>query len=498
MRQWLRRLGERIDRIDRIDRDLVRSISDRPVSGLDSGLKILTTSADHGVLWFAIAAALAGRTGPTRRAALRGVLAIGATSFVANALAKPLLPRRRPAYEQLAPRRRLPLRERPGSSSFPSGHAASAAAFVTAAILECPAAAAGLAPLAAAVAYSRVHTGVHYPSDAAAGALLGAGLALATTHWWPVRPARPEAARPSLTVPALPSGAGLLILVNPGSGAGREDLAAEIRDLLPDARLLFPQPALSLVEALQAELDRAVEPIRALGVAGGDGTVAAVASVAARRRLPLAVIPGGTLNHFARDVGIPGLGAVATAVRAGSAVAMDLSAVRIDGHPPHWFVNTASLGGYPDLVRLREGWQPRWGRWPAASAALVAVLRRARPLTVSIDGQRRRIWLLFVGNGTYQPRGFAPSVRPRLDTGLLDVRFIRADRRLSRSRFVLAAVTGTLRRSHTCMQADRVELDVEVLGAPVAIAADGEVVATGHRFRFGVHRGPLTVYRPPG
>lgn len=448
------------------------------------------------MLWFAIAAALASRNGITRRAALRGVLAIGATSFIANALAKPLLPRRRPAYEELTPGRMLDRAERPSSSSFPSGHAASAAAFTTAAAVECPPAAAALAPVAAAVAYSRVHTGVHWPSDVVAGALLGTGIGLATTRWWPVRPDRTNAARPPVRVPALPGGAGLLVLVNPDSGTDREHPGDEIRAALPDARLLFPQPALDLVEQLGTALDDATSPPRALGVAGGDGTVAAVAAVAAQRGLPLAVFAGGTLNHFARDVGLYGLEPVAAAVTAGSAVGVDLSVVRVDGRAPQWFLNTASLGGYPDLVRFRERWEQRWGKWPAATAALVMVLHRSRPLTVRIDGRRRRIWLLFVGNGAYHPRGFAPAVRRRLDGGRLDVRFIRADWPLSRARFVLAAATATLQRSRTYMQADRAELDVEVLGQPVSIASDGEIGAPGRRFRFSTHRDALSVYRP--
>src|SRR5215470_16959793 len=84
-------------------------------------LKGITTSANHGVLWFTIAAVLASRRGVTRRAAVRGVLAIGGASFTSNMLGKPLLPRRRPAADALPAWRTLP--DPPTSSSFPSGHA---------------------------------------------------------------------------------------------------------------------------------------------------------------------------------------------------------------------------------------------------------------------------------------------------------------------------------------------------------------------------------------
>lgn len=140
-----------------------------------------------------MAAALASRKGVTRRAALRGMAAIGGASFTVNAVGKPLLPRRRPAWEDVPVGRRLNPNERPSSSSFPSGHAASAAAFVTAVTMESPAIGLAVAPIAAAVAYSRVHTGVHYPTDVAAGMLLGGGIALATRRWWPALPVyRPD------------------------------------------------------------------------------------------------------------------------------------------------------------------------------------------------------------------------------------------------------------------------------------------------------------------
>src|SRR5690606_5345598 len=107
----------------------------------------------------------------------------------------------------------------------------------------------------------------------------------------------------------------------------------------------------------------------ALAVAGGDGTTAAATSVALRHHLPLAIIPAGTLNHFAKDTGLD-LESVADAVSQGTGMAVGLGAVRTDGGTPKYFLNTASLGSYPDVVQLREKWEPRWGKWPAAAAAL--------------------------------------------------------------------------------------------------------------------------------
>ncbi|MBB5158542.1 bifunctional phosphatase PAP2/diacylglycerol kinase family protein [Saccharopolyspora phatthalungensis] len=481
-------------RLGTADREFVRWSATFPRTAADPALKRLTMLADHSKLWFALAVALAARKGSTRRAGLRGVAAIAASSAVTNLLAKPLLPRRRPATDLLPEYRRLVAP--PGSSSFPSGHAASAAAFTTAVCMESPAAGAVLAPLAAAVAYSRVHTGVHWPTDIAVGATIGIGVGLATRRWWPVRPSAPGLARPSEHVAKLTEGNGLAVLVNASSGNPGHDPSAELTDLWPAAKVLRLDADGDLVEQLHRNLDEAGDKIRALAVAGGDGTVAAAASAAAVRGLPLAVIPVGTLNHFARDLGVWSPQDAARALAAGSAVHVDLGTVRVDGRPQRWFLNTASLGGYPDMVRLREKWEHRWGKWPAAAAALVRVLAKAEPITVRIDGLPRKIWLLFVGSGGYQPKGFAPSWRPNLHDGVLDIRYIRADLSLSRIRFTVAALTGALFNSRTYVQEERDRLHVEVLSKPVALACDGEVSATGRAFRFAARDEALRVYRP--
>ncbi|MFN2496027.1 MAG: phosphatase PAP2 family protein [Pseudonocardiaceae bacterium] len=492
MLHWLRQVA---DQVNRADRELVRRSAAVPPSPADAGLKMFTTAANHSLLWFAVAVVLANRGGVSRRCALRGVLAIAGASFTANALAKPVLPRRRPAYEDVPAARRLNHGDRPGSSSFPSGHAASAAAFATAVTMESPVLGLAVAPVAAAVAYSRVHTGVHWPSDVAAGMLMGTAVALSTRRWWPLGGEEPAECQHPTRLSAPQDGDGLIVLINPGSGVDGKHPGAELATVWPAATQLFAEPGTDLSEQLETALDTADRPVRALGVAGGDGTVAAVAAVAAQRELPLVVVPTGTLNHFARHIGGTGVQVAAAAVRDGSGVMVDLGAVQVNEGPARSFINTASLGGYPDLVRLREQWEPRWGKWPAAAFALIRVLREAQPLGVRIDSVPRKVWLVFVGNGLYRPRGFVSAARHRLDNGLLDVRYIRADVRFSRIRFLIGALFGALQRSRTYVQRECAEVQVDVLGPPVALATDGEVIAEGGKFRFRSRPAALAVYR---
>ena len=158
------------------------------------------------------------------------------------------------------------------------------------------------------------------------------------------------------------------------------------------------------------------------------------------------------------------------------------------------FLNTASIGSYPELVRLREHWQPRWGKWPAFAAALMVVLRRARPVRVRFLGEWRTVWFLFVGNGPYHPRGMVPAWRPTLDSGLLDVRWMRADVRVSRLRVMAALILGALGHSRVYGQCEVEELDV-VLHVPGMLATDGEVVEYSGRYTFRVAAGRVPVYR---
>ena len=148
-----------------------------PTGTLDAPVRRLSGAADRSKLWLAIAAVVAVAGGHRgRRAALEGVVAIAVTSATVNLGVKPIARRRRPDRAQPArfEDRHAPM---PRSASFPSGHAASAFAFAYAIGRHLPVLAVPIRLLAAAVAYSRVHTGVHYPGDVVIDSVTGAGTA---------------------------------------------------------------------------------------------------------------------------------------------------------------------------------------------------------------------------------------------------------------------------------------------------------------------------------
>ncbi|MGY2066428.1 phosphatase PAP2 family protein [Blastococcus sp. SYSU DS0619] len=173
-----------------LDARLHALVGSLPTSPADRWLRRLSTAADHGLLWALIALVLGTRRGPLRRGAVRGAGSMLVSSAVVNAVLKRAFGRVRPDLANLRTERRL--RREPGSLSFPSGHASSAAAFVTGVALESPPAGAVLAPVALGVGYSRVHVGVHYPGDVLAGFAVGGAVAAAGRRRWPVRPGSPR------------------------------------------------------------------------------------------------------------------------------------------------------------------------------------------------------------------------------------------------------------------------------------------------------------------
>jgi membrane-associated phospholipid phosphatase len=168
------RLAAVLHQAGAVDRAVYATIANVPTPALDVAMRRLSNSANRSLIWLAIAAGLSltGATG--RRAAARGLIAIGVTSAAVNLGVKPLSTRRRPDRDGVGvpDQRHVSM---PSSTSFPSGHSASAFAFATAVSRDDPWLAVAIQFLAGGVAYSRVHTGVHYPGDTVAGALIGAG-----------------------------------------------------------------------------------------------------------------------------------------------------------------------------------------------------------------------------------------------------------------------------------------------------------------------------------
>ncbi|HXP98466.1 MAG TPA: phosphatase PAP2 family protein [Solirubrobacteraceae bacterium] len=167
---------------ERLDAALYARVASTPTPALDRSMRRLSHAANYSRLSLASGTVLALACGPAgRRAAARGLASVAVTATIVNLAVKPLSRRRRPnrTAERVPPERHVRM---PVSTSFPSGHSAAAFAFASGVGTTMPTAVIPLRILATLVAYSRVHTGVHYPGDAIGGALIGIALARLTTR----------------------------------------------------------------------------------------------------------------------------------------------------------------------------------------------------------------------------------------------------------------------------------------------------------------------------
>jgi diacylglycerol kinase family enzyme len=321
-----------------------------------------------------------------------------------------------------------------------------------------------------------------------------------------VLPARPDDAAtarprriPDADARPSPDGAGVRLAVNPDSGPmWRGNPIDALRQALPAADLHELGPDDDLVKVLSDGLD---DSVVAVGAAGGDGTLSAAATVATEHDLVLVAVPSGTFNHLARDLGLDSPEDTVDAIRAGTAIHMDLGVVTptdgAAGEGERTFVNTLSFGGYTQVVDARERLQPKIGKWAALAVALARELPRMEPLLLELDGRPTTVWFGWIGNGAYAPAGFAPSWREQLDDGVLDVRLVLGDRRLARTRLVVEVLAGRLRRCPVYREQRVESLDVVSRRGPLRLAVDGETFDGAPRFAVTKRRRALAVAVPP-
>ncbi|MCA1641547.1 MAG: diacylglycerol kinase family lipid kinase [Acidobacteria bacterium] len=299
----------------------------------------------------------------------------------------------------------------------------------------------------------------------------------------------PEAARRAEVILNAAAGGG-------ECGAARDRLEQLFREHRFDARVTLAQSGEEIVAAARRAADD--EGIDVVVAGGGDGTINAVASQLVGTEKILGVLPFGTLNHFAKDLGVP-LDAeeAARAVVAGRTARMDVGEVN-----GLIFLNNSSLGLYPTLVREREKLQERSGRgkWSAAFWAAITVLRRYPFVSVrlSVDGRemRRRTPYVFIGNNEYELDAFQVGTRARLDAGELCLHVTRDIGRFGLARLSLRALFGRLREDKDFDALSAREVWIETRHSRLRVATDGEVRIMRPPLRYRVLPGALRVVVP--
>jgi YegS/Rv2252/BmrU family lipid kinase len=291
------------------------------------------------------------------------------------------------------------------------------------------------------------------------------------------------------------------VIVNASAGADDKDgVRSSLRKVFEeegaDARVTVARSGEELSEAVSRAAANDCERVVA---GGGDGTINSVASLLVGTGKELGVLPLGTFNHFAKDLGLPLSLEEAARVAAGGRV-VEVDVGEVNGRV---FVNNSSIGLYPSIVRSREKQQARLGRskWAAFILAAVSVLRRYPFLNVrlDVDGQTmiRRTPFIFVGNNEYEMESLQIGARRCLDAGHLSLYVTHRTSRLGLFVLALRAIFGRLRGAKDFDALCAKEIWIETRRPRrLRVATDGEVTVMRTPLHYCVRPRALRVVVP--
>ena len=298
----------------------------------------------------------------------------------------------------------------------------------------------------------------------------------------------------------------VVALMNAGAGAFNQKLADDVRSGLAAAlaqhgvtaeirfvegESLHGAAKRALTQAKRGEIDAVV-------VGGGDGSIRTVAGVLAETSVPLGVLPLGTLNHFAKDLGIPlPLKEAAATIAAGTIRIVDLADVNGET-----FINNSSIGIYPYMVIDRERRRARHklAKWMAMVPAFFRMLRHfpRRRLRILAKGFARpyRTPCLIVGNNEYGMELFTFGKRDRLDTGKLWFYVVKPRNPAEFFAMVWRLCFGHLDQARDLDKFELAEAEISAKTSRLPVALDGEVKIMHTPLHYRSRPGALRVLVP--
>ena len=293
------------------------------------------------------------------------------------------------------------------------------------------------------------------------------------------------------------------VVLNAGSGDGSaEQAAALLATLFSEVGYEFRIDLLKAGDDLPKAIDRAIaDKVDIIVAGGGDGTVNSVVNAIAGHDITLGVLPLGTLNHFAKDLGLPiVMEEAARVIVAGHTTQIDVGEVN-----GRLFVNNSSVGLYPRIVQLRERYRASGvEKWVVAAWATLRVTHQQKPLRMKIEAAGRDAVgmtpLVFIGNNEYRMAGFDAGSRESLRGGKLALYVVKGSGRWQLLQLVWRILAGTATESGALAMATALDATIDVpfddRVTQLPVAVDGEVTTLDLPLRYAIRPGALRVIVP--
>lgn len=278
----------------------------------------------------------------------------------------------------------------------------------------------------------------------------------------------------------------LVVVDNPksGSAVSRRDLKKMFTAAGIEVTAFVP-----VGDRLQQKLTPHIKRGTLIAALGGDGTISAVAGLVTGSKATLVPLPGGTLNHFTKDVNVDQdlEKAIAHLLKA-KVKKLDIASVN-----DTYFINNSSLGLYPQSLATRERAEDRLGKWPAAVVGTLRALVQFHHYHLTIKGRDYVTPFVFVGNNDYRVTEYGTTDRTRLDAGQLSVAIVRSHRRRHLLKIFCMALIGRLHSAKEFEHFTTERLEIKTSRRKLNISHDGELSRLSSPIVYTIHPGKLRV-----
>ncbi len=278
----------------------------------------------------------------------------------------------------------------------------------------------------------------------------------------------------------------VIFVYNPKSGSALEK--RELRKKCQTANIHI-EAFIAIGDGFEKKLATYIARGKFIAVLGGDGTISTVAGYTTSTKATLIPLPGGTLNHFTRDLGIPQDIDEALA-RLSTLKPRTIDIASVNG--TH-FINNSSIGLYPASLRSRQEIESKIGKWPAAVAASWRTLIRFKTYRITIDATTFHTPFIFVGNNRYtlsQPGG---TERTRLDDGILTVYIAKTQSRLVLLKIALFALIGRTKQLDEFSEYHPSSITIQANKSMISVSHDGEFSRLSTPLQYTLHPKKLTI-----